>query len=210
MQFVTDSGTDLFLTPEQLSDLNIHIVPLKVTLDGKSYQEDVDIQSEEFYRLLATTDDLPTTSLPSAGEFADLYQRLGTSDPDIMSIHLSSGLSGTFNAALAGAALISDLNITVVDTKTLSTPAGWQVEAAARAGKAGWSVKQILPLLDGIRDATDTTFTLKELKYLIHGGRISHMKGLVASVLNIKPLIGVEPEGGTYEQLGQVLSLIHI
>jgi DegV family protein with EDD domain len=206
MQFVTDSGTDLFLTPEQLSDLNIQIVPLKVTLDGKSYQEGVDIQPDEFYRLLAASDDLPTTSLPSAGEFADLYRRLGTSDPDIMSIHMSSGLSGTFNAAQAGAALIPDLNITVVDTKTLSTPAGWQVEAAAQAGKAGWSVEQILPLLDGIRDATDTSFTLKELKYLIHGGRISHMKGLVASLLNIKPLIGVEPEGGTYEQLGQVRS----
>ncbi|NLE90049.1 MAG: DegV family EDD domain-containing protein, partial [Dehalococcoidales bacterium] len=91
--------------------------------------------------------------------------------------------------------------ITHVDTKTLSAPSGWQVEAAARAIKDGWALDKILELVKRISQATETVFTLEELKYLIHGGRISHMKGLVASVLNIKPVIGVEKEKGTYVQM---------
>ena len=133
MQIVTDSGTDLWLPAEQAAELNIHIVPLRVTLEGKSYREDVDIQPQEFYRLLEATEALPTTSQPSAGDFADLYRKLAETDPEILSIHMTSGLSGTFNSAQAGAKLVPEANITLVDTKTLSAAAGWQVEAAARA-----------------------------------------------------------------------------
>jgi len=203
MQIVTDSGIDLYLPPEQMTELNIHVIPLVVTLEDKSYRENVDIQPDEFYRLLAVTDSLPTTSQPSAGDFADVYRRLAASDPDILSIHMSSGLSGTFNSAQAGAALVPEANITLVDTKTLSAAPGWQVEAAARALKAGWTTEKVLALIERLNAATDSIYTLQDLKYLIHGGRISHMKGLIASLLNIKPLIGVEKEGGTYVQLGQ-------
>ncbi len=204
MQIVTDSGTDLWLPPEQVAELDIHIVPLVVTLEGKSYREGVDIQPEEFYRLLAETDSLPITSQPSAGEFAETYRRLAVTDSDILSIHMTSGLSGTYDSAQAGAKMVPEAKVTLVDTKTLSAAAGWQVEAAARAGKAGWSKERILALMERIGDASESMYTLSELKYLIHGGRISHMKGLIASVINLKPLIGVEKENGTYVQLGQV------
>jgi len=93
-----------------------------------------------------------------------------------------------------------------VDTKTLSAAAGWQVEAALRGVQAGWSKEQILALMARIGDASDSLYTLNELRYLIHGGRISHMKGLIASLLNLKPLIGVETTGGTYVQHGQMRS----
>ena len=204
MQIVTDSGTDFTLAAEDASGLNVHIVPLVVTLDGKSYREGEDLHPDEFFPMLEASDNLPVTSQPSAGEFAELYRRLAVDDPDILSINMSSGLSGTFNSAQAGAELVPEANITLVDTKTLSAAAGWQVEAAARAAKAGWTVDQILPLLERISDASDSIYTLSELKYLIHGGRISHMKGLLASILNIKPMIGVEKVGGTYQQLGQM------
>jgi DegV family protein with EDD domain len=186
-----------------VAELNVHVVPLVVTLEGDSYREGVDIQPEEFYRLLAATDSLPVTSQPSAGDFAEIYRRLAATDPDILSIHMTSGLSGTFNAAQAGAELVPEASVTHVDTKTLSAAAGWQVEAAARALKAGWPKEQVLDLVARIGVASDSAYTLKELRYLIHGGRISHMKGLIASVLNIKPLIGVEKMNGTYVQLGQ-------
>lgn len=203
MHIVTDSGTDLSLSAEELSSLNIHVVPLTVELGDASYQEGVDIQPEEFYSLLEGSDLMPTTSQPSIGDFSDTYRRIAETDADILSIHMSSGLSGTFNAAKAGAELVPEANITLVDTKTLSGAAGWQVEAAARAIKAGWSIDKVLSLMEQISEASDSIYTLKELKYLIHGGRISHMKGLVASILNIKPLIGVEKVNGTYVQLGQ-------
>jgi len=116
---------------------------------------------------------------------------------------MSSGLSGTLNSALAGAKMVPEANVTHVDTKTLSAGSGWQVEAAARALKKGWPLDKILDLVARISHATESVYTLEELKYLIHGGRISHMKGLIASILNIKPVIGVEKVKGTYVQMGQ-------
>ncbi len=204
MQIVTDSGTDLNFTKEEAAEYNVHVVPLTVTLDSKSYQEGIDITPGDFYDLLAASDNLPITSQPSAGQFADLYRRLAANDPEILSIHMTSGLSGTYNSALAGADLVPEANVTHIDTKTLSAAAGWQVEAAARTNKAGWAMDRILDLLKRIGDSCESVYTLNDLKYLIHGGRISHMKGIIASLINIKPLIGVEKENGTYSQLGQV------
>jgi DegV family protein with EDD domain len=203
MKIVSDSGADVGLSAEELAELDISIVPLVVTLNGVQYREGVDIKHADFYPLLEATDSLPTTSQPSAGDFAEMYRKLAATDPDILSIHISSGLSGTYNSAVAGADLVPEANVTVVDTKTLSAAAGWEVKAAARAAKAGWELDRILPLIEGIRATTNSIYTLAELKYLIHGGRISHMKGLVAGLLSIKPMIGVEHENGTYQQLGQ-------
>ena len=95
-----------------------------------------------------------------------------------------------------------EANVTIVDTKTLCAVQGWQVAAAARALNAGWSKEQVLALIKRIGDASESIYTLDELKYLIHGGRIGHMKGVIASMLKIRPLIGVEKVGGTYSQLG--------
>lgn len=205
MQIVSDRGMDL--SPEQSRGLDIHLVPLVLTLDGRSYRSGVDIQPDEFYQLLATAQGFPTTSQPSAGDFAELYRGLAARDPDILSIHISSGLSGTVNAARAGAEMVPEANVTVIDSKTLSGAEGWQVEAAARAVRAGWPRERVLDLVSRVRDTTDTVFTLQTLRYLIHGGRISHIKGLLGQVLNIKPLIAVEKERGTYVQAGQARSL---
>lgn len=203
MRIVTDSATDVYLPPEELARLNIHIVPLVVTLDGKTYRENVDIDPDTFYPMLEATDSLPTTSQPPVGDFVEMYKKLAEIDRDILSIHMTSGLSGTFSSASTAASMVPEANITLFDTKTLTAAAGWQVEAAARALKAGWSVDDALALAKRIGDATESVYTLNDLKYLIHGGRISHMKGLIASMLNLKPLIGVEKVGGTYVQMGQ-------
>ena len=203
MKIVTDSGADLIFSPERRKEIDVEIVPLTVSLDGKSYQEGVDIEFDAFYDLLADASGLPTTSTPSPGEFAETYRRLAKTDPDILSIHISSGLSGTLNAAIQGAEMVPEANVTHFDAKTLSAAVGWMVEAASKAIKAGWPTEKIVELLEKIREGSNSIYTLKELKYLINGGRISHMKGLIASLLNIKPIIGVEKAGGTYDQLGQ-------
>ena len=203
MKIVTDSGADLIFSPERRKEIEVDIVPLTVRLDGKSYQEGVDIEFEAFYDLLENASGLPTTSTPSPGEFAETYRRLAKTDPEILSIHISSGLSGTLNAAIQGAEMVPEANVTHFDAKTLSAAVGWMVEAASKAIKAGWPTEKIVELLEKIREGSNSIYTLKELKYLINGGRISHMKGLIASLLNIKPIIGVEKAGGTYDQLGQ-------
>ena len=205
MQIVTDSGMDL--APEQSAGLPIHSVPLILTLDGRSYRSGVEIQPQEFYALLAASENFPTTSQPSPGDFAELYQKVAATDPDILSIHISSGLSGTLNAAKLGAQMVPEANVTFYDSKTLSGALGWHVEAAGRAINAGWDRDRILELLAQVSRVTDTLYTLATLKYLIHGGRISHLRGLIGSLLDIKPIIGVEKQGGTYVQQGTARSL---
>ncbi len=201
MQIVSDRGFDL--APEQFLGLPIHLVPLTLTLGGKSYRSGVDISPEQFYQMLDATDEFPSTSQPSPGDFAELYRKLAETDPEILSIHISSGLSGTMNSARTGAAMVPEANVTLIDTKTLSCPMGWQIEAALRAKAAGWNIEQIKNLCSRVGAVTEGMFTLPTLKYLIHGGRISHMKALVASLLHIKPVIGVEKERGTYVNLAQ-------
>jgi DegV family protein with EDD domain len=195
------------LAPEQMAGLRIHLVPLTLTLDGKSYRSGVDIQPDAFYQLLEASPNFPTTSQPSPEDFASLYRELAATDPEIISIHISSGLSGTVNSARLGAEMVPEAHVTLIDTLTLSGAEGWQVEAAARAAQAGWSIERIVSLVERIRAATDTIYTLATLKYLIHGGRISHLKGLLGQVMNLKPLIGVGKEDGKYYQRGQTRTL---
>jgi len=201
MQIVTDSGFDL--SQQQINGCKLNVLPLKLSLSGVTYRSGVDIQKEEFYRLLENTDDMPITSTPSLGEFLELYQEVALEDPDILSIHISSGLSGTYNAAVTAANQMPDANITLVDTRTLSIEMGWQVEAAIHALKTGWPLEKILKLMSEVRERSEIIFTLPNLSYLIHGGRISHLKGLLASLLGIKPLIGVDKVDGKYYDRGK-------
>lgn len=201
MQIVTDSGYDL--SPQQKESLNIHTLPLKITLSGVNYRSGIDIQPEDFYSLLENTEDMPVTSTPSPGEFLELYQKVAEEDPNILSIHISSGLSATYNVALNAASQLPDINITLVDTRTLSAEMGWQIEAAARAIQAGWSLEKVLELMTKVREASEMVYTLPDLSYLIHGGRISHLKGLLASLLGIKPIIGVDKSTGKYDDLAK-------
>jgi DegV family protein with EDD domain len=201
MRIVTDSATDTELLKE--SGIDIPVVPLRVKLGDKEYRDKTDLTPDEFYELLEKTGELPITSQPSPGEFAEVYRKIAKDDNDILSIHMSSGLSGTYNSAVLAAEMVPEANITVVDTKTLSAAAGWQVIAAVRGLNQGWTKEKILAKMNEIAEATSSFYTLKDLKYLIHGGRISHLKGLIASVLNIKPIIGVHKQLGNYFQVGQ-------
>jgi DegV family protein with EDD domain len=201
MKIVTDSGFDL--SPHQQEGMDLHTVPLKITLSEVTYLSGIDIQPEDFYKLLETTGDMPTTSTPSVGEFTTLYEKLAKEDPEILSIHISSGLSGTFNVALKASEEIKDAQITLIDTKSLSAEMGWQIEAAIRGIKAGWTKEKILALTQAVREKSEMIFTLPDLSYLIHGGRISHLKGLLASLLGIKPIIRVDKAAGKYADLSK-------
>jgi len=201
MKIVTDSGFDL--SPQQKQSFVLHTLPLKITLNGVNYRSGVDIQKEAFYKLLENTKNMPITSTPSPGEFLEIYQQVAAEDPDILSIHISSGLSGTYNSAVTATEQMPDANITLVDTRSLSVEMGWQIEAAVHAIKADWPLKKILELMSQVRDQSEIIFTLPDLSYLIHGGRIGHLKGLLASLLGIKPLIGVDKVDGKYYDRGK-------
>jgi DegV family protein with EDD domain len=186
--------------------LHVQTIPLSIELDGKVYRSGIDLQPDEFYKLLSETESFPSTSQPSPGDFATLYRNIALSDPEILSIHISSGLSGTMNAARTGASMVPEAKITFFDSKTLSTPLGWMVQAAAYALRNGWGIERILSHLGLMQQKTQGLFTLDNLKYLIHGGRISHLKGLLASMLRIKPLIGPDKKDGMYVTFGQEMT----
>lgn len=201
MQIVSDSGYDL--SPQQQAKVRIHTLPLKITLNRVTYRSGIDIQPEAFYDLLDTTEAMPTTSTPSPGEFEEIYRTIAEHDPDILSVHISSGLSGTYDVAVAAAKQVPNVNITLVDTRSLSAEMGWQIETAAQGIDSGLPLETILAQMAQVREATEMVFTLPDLAYLIHGGRISHLKGLLASLLRIKPIIGVDKTTGKYADLAK-------
>ncbi len=205
MQIVGDTAADIF--PEQMAGLNITLVPLTFTLDGKVYRGGVDVDSEGFYQMLHKSQDYPTTSQPSVGDFVEVYRRLAATDPDILSIHIASALSGTYNSAVQAAELVPEAQIQVWDSRLVSGPLGWMLEAGGRCAKAGWTKEQTFALLQKLQPETYFIFTVPSLKYLIHGGRISHLKGLLGSALGIKPIIGVDNTLGSLTQEGQARTM---
>src|SRR3990170_2141999 len=107
------SGRAADIDPDLLKDLDVHFASLRITLDNHTYESGIDLDSETFYKILGATDSFPTTSQPSAGEFAELYRKLAKTGEEILSIHISSGLSGTFNAASTGAQMAPEAKVTV-------------------------------------------------------------------------------------------------
>jgi DegV family protein with EDD domain len=197
MKIVTDSAVDL---PEEMfAQFGIERMPLLISFGKEMLRSGIDIGPEEFYKRLATSgDNIPTTSQPSPGEFADLYRKVGATDKDILSIHISSGLSGTMNSAVQGAKQCPELNITHVDTKTLSAAEGFQVVAAAQGLRRGWPLDKILARIQQVADQTEIFFTLDTLHYLQKGGRIGRVQAMAGALLNLKPVITVDKGPGTY------------
>ncbi len=199
---VTDSTSDL--TPAQAIEYNIHVRPLYVVFGDTMYKDGIDIHPDEFYDKLKASQTLPTTSQPSPGEFIELYESLLAAGYDsIVSIHLSSGLSGTA-AAARQAAETMEKDIHVFDSHSISAGVAIQAVVAARAVKAGKTLPEVLEILEGCRKNVEVVFTLNTLEYLAKGGRIGKAKGLLGSLLNIKPIIKVEE--GIYVDAGKARS----
>lgn len=189
VKIVTDSTADL---PEKLRrEYDIKIVPLKVIFGESIYRDGYDLTNREFYSKLAEATVLPTTSQPSPGEFLDTYQTLDQEGHPIVSIHLSSALSGTYQSALL-ASQMADLDIEVIDTKSASMGIGLIVLEAAKAARAGKTKEEIVSLVRDLADRMQIVFTLDTLEYLEKGGRIGKAQAFLGSLLNIKPILGIK------------------
>lgn len=205
---ITDSTCDL--PPDLFTRYGIRLIPLRIQFGQETYQSGVDMNLEQFAQRLQVGDIHPTSSQPTVTDFKQVYESLADQDRPILSLHISEGLSGTVNAARQAAQQLPGQPITVWDSQTISAALGLQVLAAARVAEAGYSVEQILPLLEHTREASNLLFTLEDLSYLVRGGRIGQVRYRVGQVLNIKPLITVSKSGdtrGTYISAGQARSL---
>lgn len=205
MKIVTDSAADL--PTQEIQYLGVEVVPLYIKFPEGQISSD-QITPDDFYnRLRQMQPQIPSTSQPSAGQFADIYRALFEKGEDILSIHISSGLSGTIQSARLGAQQVAEQAIQLVDTLTLSGGERFQVMAAALAAKAGWGKQAILDRLQSIREQTEVIYTLETLDYLARGGRIGRVQALAGSLLKIKPVINVDHQDGKYNSLARCRTL---
>jgi DegV family protein with EDD domain len=201
MKIVTDCAADL--PKEELETLGIIQAPLYIQFPEGEVSS-ADITADEFYnRLEAMHPKIPSTAQPSSGIFTEIYQKIAEAGKNILSIHISSGLSGTISAAHLGAEHIKETVVNVIDSMTLSGGERFQVLAAAKAINAGWNLKAILERLERIRENTEVIYTLDTLEYLARGGRIGRVQALMGSVLKIKPIIRVDHKDGKYSTVAK-------
>lgn len=196
IRIVTDSTSDI---PEPLrKQYGIEIVPLKVHFGSETYYDAVTIQPAEFYEKLKASSALPTTSQPSPADYLNVYKKLADEKPgtEIISIHLSSAMSGTYQSAMLAKSLLGDeAAVTVIDSKSASYGIGLLVVEAARAAAAGKTVDEIVERIGSLRKEMRIYFLVGTLEFLQKGGRIGKAAALFGSLLNIKPILTIDDEG---------------
>jgi DegV family protein with EDD domain len=190
VRIVTDSASDI--PAEAAAELDITVVPLAVQFGATSYLEGVDLTAAQFYGLLASDPNFPRTSQPSVGRFEEIYRGLIGDEVEIISIHISSKLSGTFNAASLAAANLPGSHIHLVDTLTASMAEGVYVLTAARLAATGQSAAEILAALEALRPRVFVMFMLDSMTHVQRGGRIGRAQSMIGSLLSIKPLLTIE------------------
>lgn len=192
IRIVTDSTSDV---PESIAQQhNITVIPAYVNIGDKSYIDGIEMSRQQFYTLLPTLSEVPTTSTPGVGMFTELYEKLTQEGADeIISIHLSSTLSAMFNSARLGAEEANEkgMHVTAVDSKQLSLGAGYMVIQAAKMAAQGHSVDEILAMIESRKERTYIIAALDTLEYLRRSGRVSRWQSSLGNMLQIKPLITV-------------------
>ena len=190
IKIITDSTCDL--PQEVIEKLEISVVPCYINFPDKSFLDGVDISRTEFYEMLPNYNPPPTTSAPAIGTFAKLYKDLlDGGATQVLSIHISSVLSGIHNVAFLAAEAIGDQLVKTFDGGQLSLGTGLIVEAAAKAAKEGRSLDEILLLIQDLAKRTYTFAAANTLTYLQRSGRVSQAKAVLGSLLQIKPILGM-------------------
>ena len=188
---VTDSTSDLDQT--YLAENNIHIVPLSVTVNGKSYIDQEEISSEEYIQFLDNDDNDLKTSQPPLGRFVETYEKLTKDGAEVISIHLSSGLSGTYQTAVQASEMVEG-KVTVIDSKSIAYGLGYQIQHIVEWLNEGLSTEVILENIQQLQNNIKLYVVIGKLDRLVKGGRISKTKGLLGNLMKIKP-IGVLLDG---------------
>ncbi|MCM3596818.1 DegV family protein [Metabacillus idriensis] len=201
VKIVTDSTGDL--SHEMIEKYDIKVVPLTIVIDNESYLDRVDIEPEEFIKKMKDADELPKSSQPPAGKFAEVYDELGADGSSIISIHMTGGMSGTVRSAESAAGM-TDADVTVIDSMFISRALAFQVIEAAKMAQAGASKQEILDRIEHIRKNSQLFVTVDTLDNLVKGGRIGRGKAMIGSLLNIKPIASLAD--GVYTPVTKVRS----
>lgn len=185
IHIVTDSTCDL--TDEEIKQHGIHIVPLTVQINGETYKDRIDLQPDTFMDLMNDAKELPKSSQPAPGVFKEIYDELGKDGAQIISIHMTGSMSGTFQSAVQ-ASEMSDSDVTVIDSRYIAFALAFQLREAIRLRDAGATVEEIVTALNEVREKSRLFVALNTLDNMVKGGRIGKGKAAVSSLLNIKPI----------------------
>jgi len=187
VRIVTDSTADL--TKEQQQAAGITVVPLNVHFGDQVFRDHVDLTADEFFRRLKASAQLPRTSQPSVGLFEEAYRTLRENGGEIVSVHLSSKVSGTYNSALMAAKAVDEQAIEVVDSLSTSMALGFMALEGARLARAGRDRATIAERLRALVPKARVICVVDTLTYLERGGRIGKARALLGSLLNVKPIL---------------------
>lgn len=182
IKIVTDSS--ITIEPEVVEEYGITIVPLSVMVDGVLYS-DSELGEGDFLRLMQSSKNLPKTSQPPVGVFAEIFEDLALDGSHIVSIHMSHALSGTVEAARQGATL-SGADVTVIDSGFTDQAMKFQVVEAAKLAKEGADLDTVLARIEEVKEKTELYIGVSTLENLVKGGRIGRVTGLLSSLLNIR------------------------
>ncbi|UYY07223.1 DegV family protein [Enterococcus faecalis] len=189
VKIVTDSSCTM---EKSLRDeLNIHMMPLSIMVDGVVYPDDDHLPGEKFMDMMANAKALPKTSQPPIGEFVELYDRLGEDGSEVISIHMTKGLSGTVEAARQ-ASNLSSSKVTVIDSDFTDQGLSFQVIQATKLAQVGAGVPEILAEIERVKQNTKLYIGISTLDNLVKGGRISRTTGLLSNIFNMKVVMDFE------------------
>lgn len=172
-----------------MEKLDIHVIPLTVTIDGQAYEEEVDLTSADFYNKVRGEGPLPKTSQPPVGKFVELFESLKTDHDAIISIHLSSGISGTYAGAGQAGEMVEGIDVHTFDSEISCYIQGFYVIRAAQRAKEGASPDEIMAELTEMKKTTRAYFMVDDLAHLQRGGRLSSAQALIGGLLQVKPIL---------------------
>ena len=201
LHIVTDGAADM--PPEWGEKYNIHTVPINIQFGETTYLQFIDLDFESFYDKVAETKMVPKTAQPSPHQFVEFYKKVANEGDTILSIHVTSKLSGTYTSAVIAAEELKDqYNIIPYDSAGGSMGIGFMCREARKMIDAGKNTDEIIAYLDKVRDDVQVILTLDTLEYARMSGRVGALSAALASVLNVKPIAVLKD--GVIEMVGKV------
>ncbi|PHD76564.1 fatty acid-binding protein DegV [Bacillus sp. AFS043905] len=184
---VTDSTA--YIPKEMRDRLHIHMMPLNVIFYNEAYREEIDITADEFYEEVKRQEKLPTTSQPPIGKFVEKFEELQKEYDDVISIHLSSGISGTYQGAASAGEMVEGIRVHAFDSEISCMVQGFYVIEAAKMALDGKGAEEIMARLEEMKPSVKAYFMADDLSHLQRGGRLSSAQALIGSLLQVKPVL---------------------
>ncbi|WP_411953914.1 DegV family protein [Alkalibacillus sp. S2W] len=187
---LTDSTA--YIPQEERDKWNIFMVPLSVTFENETYRELIDITTSGFYNKVREAKELPKTSQPAVGDFVSIFEEIAQDYDAVISVHLSSGISGTYQAAMSAGDMVDGLEVYPFDSEISCMVQGFYALEAAKMVHDGAAVDAIMDRLYEMKDSTSAYFMVDDLSHLARGGRLTGAQAMVGSLLQVKPLLHFE------------------